>query len=110
MTRIEKPWGWEEILENNTAYTVKRLFMQDGHQCSYQYHKKKLETILVLRGVLTIVLATEEIVLKEGEIKTIPPPQPHRMRASHGDCLYLECSTSQLGDVVRISDDYGRVH
>ena len=30
------------------------------------------------------------------------------MRAEEGDCLYLECSTSELDDVVRIEDDYGR--
>lgn len=106
--RIEKPWGYEEILESNPMYTVKRLLMKKGCQCSYQYHEKKRETVLGLEGNLVIVLENGEITLKPGEHFTLAPMTKHRMKAVDRDCLYLECSTSELDDVIRIQDDYGR--
>jgi|SRR3989344_933401 len=106
--RINKPWGFEEILETNKNYTVKRLSLKNGHQCSYQYHEFRKETIYALSGSLTIVFQNRKTRLSPGKSFTINPPTLHRMRAEEGDCLYLECSTSELDDVVRIEDDYGR--
>ena len=108
ITRVKKPWGYEEIVERNKDYVVKKLFMKKGHQCSRQYHEKKRETILGLEGTLTIELQGEDIQLRPFETRTIHPLEVHRMKAVDGDCLYLECSTSELEDVVRIEDAYGR--
>lgn len=108
MERINKPWGFEEILETNSFYTVKRLLMKAGHQCSYQLHREKTETVYCLDGILTIVMEIGDATLNSGDIMTILPLTKHRMRAALQDCLYLECSTSQLDDVVRFDDDYGR--
>lgn len=105
---IDKPWGYEEILETNDKYTVKKLLMKKGHQCSYQYHEEKMETILALSGNLIIALEEGEIILSPGEVMTIKPFEKHRMLARDEDALYLECSTSELDDVIRIEDDYGR--
>ena len=87
---INKPWGYEEILETNDKYTVKRLFMKRGNQCSYQYHEKKMETILGLSGKLHIILEGNDIVLDPGEVITIEPLKKHRMVAKEEDVLYLE--------------------
>lgn len=105
---IDKPWGYEEILETNPKYTVKRLLMRAGCQCSYQYHEKKMETIVCLSGKLYIVGEGEDKILNPGDTITINPGEKHRMRAVEEDSLYLECSTSELDDVVRLADDYGR--
>ena len=108
MQRIEKPWGYEEWLEVNDRYVVKRLFMRRGHQCSLQYHERKKETVVVLDGTLTVLLDGEVLTIKPFDMITIPPGQRHRMRADELDCLYLEASTPELDDVVRIEDAYGR--
>lgn len=105
---IDKPWGYEELIEVNDRYVVKKLFMTKGNQCSYQYHEQKCETITVLEGELVIVGENTEIVLKPFESMTIRPTEPHRMAARSCDCLYMECSTTELDDVVRLQDDYGR--
>lgn len=105
---IDKPWGYEEILETNDKYTMKKLLMKKGHQCSYQYHEQKMETILSLTGDLIIIFENGEVILKPGEVITIKPYEKHRMVARDEDALYLECSTSELEDVVRVEDDYGR--
>ena len=108
MKIIDKPWGQEEILENNASYTVKRLTMKEGCQCSYQYHEKKRETIYVLSGELVIISEEKKQKYFPGEFITIPPYEKHRMASEKGVTIYLECSTSELEDIVRIKDDYGR--
>lgn len=111
-SKIEKPWGYEELLECNDKYVVKKLFMKKGHCCSIQYHKLKKETIVVLSGVLIIYIGTtlDTLDKKEyniGDSITIEPYTIHRMEASE-DCLYLETSTNELWDVIRLQDNYYR--
>ena len=119
MKIIEKPWGQEEILETNYNYTIKRLTMFAGHRCSLQYHRVKQETIYVLSGILFIHYTKKDLIyvepqdmniieINKGESFTIENNKIHRMEAKHKKCVYLECSTSQLDDVVRIEDDYNR--
>lgn len=109
MNVIKKPWGQEEILETNEFYTVKRLTMLDGCQCSKQYHEKKKETIYVIYGTLTLYCDEGKLLLDPGNYWTIEPKSVHRMAAQNGIAIYLECSTSELDDVVRIEDDYNRI-
>jgi mannose-6-phosphate isomerase-like protein (cupin superfamily) len=114
MKTIEKPWGKEEILETNELYTVKRLTMLKGHKCSTQYHEYKKETIYVLEGILKIYVgydldSLDIIYLNVGESITIDPFIVHRMEAENIDSIYLESSTSELNDVVRLQDDYSRI-
>ena len=111
-TKNEKPWGYEELVECNDKYVVKKLFMKKGHKCSIQYHELKKETIVVLTGTLLISIGpsledlTNKIYLP-GETITIEPYTVHRMEAVE-DCLYMETSTNELWDVVRLQDAYGR--
>ena len=112
MKIIDKPWGKEELLEINDHYMVKKLTMRKGHRCSLQYHKQKKETIYVLSGQLKIYSgpAENELIVKiygPNEIITLPPGTVHRMEGVE-DCVYLEASTPQIEDVVRIQDDYNR--
>ncbi|MBF0595079.1 MAG: cupin [Candidatus Omnitrophica bacterium] len=109
---IEKPWGREELVECNDRYVVKRLTMNRGHRCSLQYHQKKKETIYVLSGYLNILTGSEASnllgqVYSPHQSLTIEPGVLHRMEAIE-DCVYLESSTPELEDVVRILDDYSR--
>jgi len=111
--RIDKPWGFEDILEVNDHYVVKRLMMKQGARCSFQYHENKTETIYVLSGTLRLHVQDEDsdlvavIEMREGDHYTITPGIAHRMEGGT-DCLYLESSTTELDDVVRLEDDYGR--
>jgi quercetin dioxygenase-like cupin family protein len=113
MIKIEKPWGYEELLENNEFYVVKRLFMKQGCRCSLQYHNYKHETIYVLEGELKIAIGNDidslqDIIYTKGQYIAIQNKIIHRMEGNT-DCLYLESSTNQLDDVVRIKDDYARI-
>jgi mannose-6-phosphate isomerase len=112
--RIEKPWGYEELVEYNKNYVVKKLFMKEGHSCSTQYHELKTETIMILKGILRIYIGNEIKSLdfkdyKEGEYITIKPYTIHKMMGV-SDCIYMETSTNELWDVIRLQDDYGRTN
>ena len=112
MKIIEKPWGREEVVEINDKYMVKKLTMFAGHRCSLQYHNIKKETIYVLSGVLKIIQgksqdALEEKLYRAGDTITIQPRLIHR-REGIEESVYLEASTPEMDDVVRLSDDYKR--
>ena len=113
MEIIEKPWGKEEIIEINEKYMVKKLTMWKEHRCSLQFHNHKKETIYVLSGKLRIVSGPNQNNLKEkiylaGDSITISPGTVHRMEGVE-DSVYLEASTAEMSDVVRLVDDYDRV-
>ena len=110
---IKKPWGSEEIVEINNNYMLKKLVMLKGFRCSLQYHNRKTETIYVLSGSLKILLGQSKDNLEEnlyytGDSCTIPAGLVHRMEAVE-DSIYLEASTPDLDDTVRLDDDYDRV-
>lgn len=110
---IEKPWGKEEILERNEKYMFKRLTMFKGHACSLQYHEIKTESVYLLSGSLKIYIGDkednlEELIMKPHDTITLYPFKIHRMEALE-DSIYLEASTPELDDVVRLQDRYKRV-
>jgi len=112
MQVIDKPWGKEEVIEINDRYMMKKLTMWKGHRCSIQYHNIKRETIYVLSGQLRIYTgpSLDELtsrVFTEGETITLTPGVVHRMEAVE-DSVYLEASTPEMDDVVRLVDDYKR--
>lgn len=112
MQTINKPWGKEEILEKNNCYVVKRISMKRGCKCSKQYHQYKTETIYVVSGILFLRMDHSLMELHPGDYYTILPTEIHRMEVDdqYGEeyTIYLECSTVELDDVVRVEDDYGR--
>lgn len=107
MQIVNKPWGKEEILAVQDEYVVKRLYMTRGKRCSLQYHEHKTETVYVLSGVLLLHLDGQVITMLPGDFRTIIPGEIHRMEGGE-DAVYLESSTTELEDVVRVEDDYGR--
>jgi mannose-6-phosphate isomerase len=110
--RVEKPWGHEDIWAETPRYVGKVLVIHKGKRLSLQYHERKDESILVLRGRLRLELENErgELEIAElapGESRRIPTGRRHRFGAVE-DCELVEVSTPELDDVVRLSDDYGR--
>jgi len=112
MRVIEKPWGKEEVIEINEKYMMKKLTMWKGHRCSLQLHNYKKETIYILSGQLRIISGPNQNnltgkIYKAGESITISPGTVHRMEGAE-DSVYLEASTPEMDDVVRLVDDYDR--
>ena len=109
---VDKPWGHELIWAHTERYVGKILHVKAGHSLSLQYHVKKDETVMVLTGRMRFEH------YQDGESPTVTelgPRQPfhitpgtrHRMTAIE-DCDIVEVSTTELDDVVRLEDKYGR--
>jgi quercetin dioxygenase-like cupin family protein len=65
---VEKAWGHEEWIVNNSKYCGKKLVVKKGFRCSMHQHKVKDETFYVLLG--EILLETEYKGYKENRIMT----------------------------------------
>jgi mannose-6-phosphate isomerase len=114
---VEKPWGREEWIVHNDSYVMKLLFVNAGECLSKQYHEEKMETLKLVQGKVvvhfgaegdtenepeTFVLHSDENVALHVNPKTI-----HRFEAIE-DAVFVEVSTPQLMDVVRLEDRYNR--
>jgi mannose-6-phosphate isomerase len=110
--RVEKPWGWELVWAEADAYAGKLLFVRAGESLSLQYHEAKDESWLVQEGRARLELGgvgdeLETIEITAGDAFRFRPRTVHRATAIE-DTLVVEVSTTQLDDVVRLEDKYGR--
>lgn len=113
MRKVNKPWGYEVIWAENPKYLGKFLHIMASKRLSLQYHKVKDETIMVRKGTLLLEAGTskndlKKITLNEGDAYHIPAGLIHRM-SGITDVEIVEVSTSEIADVVRLEDDFGRV-
>ena len=104
---IEKPWGWEWLWAHQSSFAAKILHIEKGKRLSKQFHEKKVETILVLRGTLILELNNIPFEMKEGSVFHIDSGTVHRMIGKTNVDL-IEVSTPELNDVIRLEDDFGR--
>jgi mannose-6-phosphate isomerase len=111
--RVDKPWGHEELFALvDGKFCGKAIHVTEGHALSLQYHERKEEVISVQSGRLRVEVgrsedALEVFELEPGESIHLLPGVRHRVTALV-DTVMLEASTTELQDVVRLEDRYGR--
>ncbi|HHN74321.1 MAG TPA: cupin domain-containing protein [Acidobacteria bacterium] len=105
--RVEKPWGHEQWLVVGQRVVMKRLVVERGHRLSLQYHEKKEEAWLLVRGRARVRYGDAEGEIEAGRVVYLPAGTVHRIEALE-DLELLEVSTPELDDVVRLEDDFGR--
>ena len=134
---VEKPWGYEKWIQagsNDYPFVLKELCLRAGQRTSLQVHRWKAESIIILKGTGTlltydadfdcvgylnsdynksqiedIINNLREIPLSPGVVFHTPPGTIHRMVATE-DLVYIEASTTELDDVIRLQDDKNRQH
>lgn len=133
---VTKPWGNELWIADGvrTPYALKRILFKAGFRSSLQVHKYKYETNYVLSGTGVLQLRSElfncedylasseqslileeslqtlkDIQIRSGDIIDVKPGQIHRVIATT-DLVFIEASTIELDDVIRLSDDASRGH
>jgi mannose-6-phosphate isomerase len=112
VTKVDKPWGHELIWAKTDQYVGKILHIRAGEALSLQYHRVKDETIMVLSGRMTLVYFADGEAPRSRELGArepfhIVPGMRHRMIAIE-DTEVLEVSSTEIDDVVRLEDRYGR--
>ena len=133
---VTKPWGNELWIADGarTPYALKRILFKAGFRSSLQVHEYKFETNYVLSGTGVLQLRSElfnceeylassekssileeslrtlkDIQIKTGDVIDVKPGQIHRVIATT-DLVFIEASTIELDDVIRLIDDASRGH
>jgi mannose-6-phosphate isomerase len=112
MKIIEKPWGREVLVACNDRYALKDIHMIAGTRSSLQSHRRKVETIFVISGRVSVERAAPgEPPMVEtfgpGEAYDVAPGTIHRVTVLE-DARLIEASTPELDDLIRHEDDFGR--
>jgi len=134
--KVTKHWGHELWIADgsSTPYASKRILFKAGNRTSLQVHEYKIETNYVLSGtgmlhrskepldiakfleqgmtsrqVEAYEYTFERIELKAGVVFNVQPGYVHRVIADT-DLEFMETSTTELDDVIRLQDDAGRTH
>jgi mannose-1-phosphate guanylyltransferase len=134
--KVNKHWGYELWIADGTTtpYASKRILFKAGNRTSLQVHQYKIETNYVLSGngilhrskeplnieqflnngmtvqqVEDYEATFDVIELKEGVVFNVTPGYVHRVIATT-DLEFMETSTTELDDVIRLQDDQGRTH
>ena len=133
---VTKPWGNELWIADGvrTPYALKRIVFKEGFRSSLQVHQYKFETNYVLSGTGILQIRNElfnceeylasshqslmidealrtlnDIIIKPGDVIDVKPGQIHRVIAST-ELVFIEASTKELDDVIRLADDASRGH
>lgn len=109
---ITRPWGNYKILFSNKMCKIKEIKVNPGHRLSYQYHNKRSETWIIIKGLASITLNDEEQEYCSGETVIIPLKAKHRVANNlETELVFIEVQTGDYfgeDDIIRIKDDYGR--
>ena len=113
MINEKRPWGEYDILLDSDTCKVKRITVNPKQRLSYQYHYKRSETWIIVSGAGVVTLDDIDQSVAPGDVITINPEQRHRVCSSKDETLvFIEVQRgSYFGedDIVRLSDDYGRL-
>ena len=111
--RDSRPWGTWEVLATGDRYTLKRIQVLPGRRLSLQYHRHRSEHWTIVQGFAEVELDDVVHQMSPGKYIHIPVGALHRVRALGSEALvFLEIQVGELldeNDIVRISDDYGRL-
>jgi len=107
---VIKPWGRELWVAHNERYAGKFIYVKKGESLSKQYHEKKHETLYILVGKALLSLGDKNKIIShedKNKVYIIKPGTVHRIKALT-DCIFVEFSSPELDDCIRLSDEYGR--
>ena len=108
-----RPWGEYEILLDEWNDKVKRIRVTPNKRLSYQYHNKRREEWIVVKGNLTIILDDDKVFRYPGESIHIPIGARHRAwNETDEDVIFIEVQTGTYfgeDDIIRLEDDFDRI-
>lgn len=107
-----RPWGRYRQLGAGQGWKAKRIEVDPGGRLSLQSHEHRAEHWVVVEGVMTVTIGTEQRVLQAGEACHIPVGTRHRLaNETKKPAVLVEVqSGAYLGedDIQRYEDDFGR--
>ncbi len=110
---VHRPWGSFTVIEEGEKFKVKKIVVKSKEKLSLQYHNKRSEHWVVLRGIAKILLDGKVFYLKSHQSFDIPVVGKHQLEnpgAKNLELIEIQ-SGNYLGedDIVRFNDKYGRI-
>ena len=104
--RVDKSWGYEQLIECNDKYAVKKVFMNRDSSSVVQCNQLKRFTLSVFSGQLDVSTGESSIALESkvygaGESVTVKPQTYYKIRAAE-DCVYFESSTNEVWEGLKL--------
>ena len=110
--RVNRPWGYYEILAEGPAFKVKRLMVKSGAKLSLQKHQHRAEHWVVVGGEAEVINDNQTLRLNVNQSTYIPQQTRHRLANPGKEPLFvIEVQSGQyLGedDIERFDDVYQR--
>lgn len=109
--RVERPWGYYEVLYADKDTWLKRLVVHAGQRLSAQRHQKRAEywQPLDVGGCAIVQGATLDLL--PGKVYYVPVGATHRLvNTSDKPIAVIEWAVGMPdeNDIERLEDDYGR--
>ena len=110
---VSKPWGSYTNLMDEQYTKVKKIVISSGQSPSYQYHFKRSELWIIVKGIAEVKIddnITSHII---GDVIKIPKEAKHQVtNIGETDLVFVEIQLGEYfgeDDIVRLEDKYGRV-
>ena len=109
----EKPWGSYTNLLDEEYVKVKKIVIKPGEAPSYQYHFKRSEVWIIVKGQAEVKIDDVLMQHSVGDIIRIPKEAAHQVTNNGNDeLIFIEVQLGEYfgeDDIVRLEDKYGRV-
>jgi len=109
----QRPWGQFENILDKDYCKVKEIIIKPNQAPSYQYHYKRSEVYVILKGKASIILNGIESEYGPGDIVIIPQLTKHQIKnIGSNDLIFIEVQYGEYfgeDDIVRLKDYYGRI-
>lgn len=109
---IYRPWGSYTILEESPNYKIKKIILKAKRRLSLQYHQKRSEHWVVIKGEAKVHIDGEDFTIACNESAFVPQGKKHRLenpQESPLEIIEVQCG-SYVGedDITRLEDDFHR--
>jgi len=112
-TVVVKPWGSYQNLMDEEYTKVKKIVVKPGESPSYQYHFKRSEIWVIVKGTAEIRIDDVVTTYSVGDVVRIPKEAKHQVfNGGNADVVFVEIQLGEYfgeDDIVRLEDKYGRI-
>lgn len=112
MEHVSKPWGSYTSLLAEDFCKVKQIVIKPNESPSYQYHFKRSEIWIIVKGQGSVKIDDVESDCTVGDVIRVPTLAKHQIRnTGNEDLVFVEVQLGESfeeSDIVRINDKYGR--
>ena len=110
---VSKPWGFYEVLKEESKYAIKRLTVIPGAILSLQSHQHRSEHWVIVEGTAEVTIDEKVTILGSNNNIFIPKKSMHRVaNKESANLIIIEIWYGDIldeKDINRYEDIYNRI-